>query len=76
MNTTLWSDNAKYFKAAGLKSLSAGFAWTWPYGFFPLAIQIDHIFVRDIAVKSFTALPSINSDHYPVRAELLLPEKP
>lgn len=73
MNTTLWSDNAKYFKAAGLKSSSMGFAWTWPAGFFPLAIQIDHIFVRDIAVKSFTALGSINSDHYPVRAELLVP---
>ncbi|MEZ0260874.1 MAG: endonuclease/exonuclease/phosphatase family protein [Alphaproteobacteria bacterium] len=76
MNTTLWSDNAKYFKAAGLKSPSAGFAWTWPAGFFPLAIQIDHIFVRDLAVKSFTALSGINSDHYPVRAELLVPAKP
>lgn len=73
LNTTLWSDNIRPFLEAGLAPANAsGIAWTWPAGFFPLALQIDHIFVKRAAVRAFSVLPDIGSDHYPVAARIEL----
>lgn len=74
LNTTLWSDNIKPFLGAGLAPVNAsGIAWTWPAGILPLAIQIDHIFVKAAAAQDFTVLGDIGSDHYPVEASIHLP---
>jgi len=39
-----------------------------------LGIPVDHILVRDIAVTEVEVLPSIGSDHRPVKATLIIPE--
>lgn len=73
LNTTLWSDNFNLLRGLGLqRSNGLGIAWTWPSGFFPLALQIDHIFVRDAATADFQALADIGSDHFPVQASVVM----
>jgi endonuclease/exonuclease/phosphatase (EEP) superfamily protein YafD len=71
-NGTLWSESLRPLANAGLKSSHpSGLAWTWPSGFFPLAIQIDHVFVKNAAVGEFRVLPGIGSDHFPVKASFV-----
>lgn len=68
-NGTLWSESLRPLANAGLKSSHpSGLAWTWPTGFFPLGIQIDHVFVKNAAPGEFQVLPRIGSDHFPVKA--------
>jgi endonuclease/exonuclease/phosphatase (EEP) superfamily protein YafD len=77
-NTTFWSDNIKPFISAGLTSANpSGIAWTWPAmpALMPLAIQIDHIFVRGADVRSFDVLRNVGSDHYPVKASFVFPAR-
>lgn len=74
LNTTLWSQHAGYYKGLGLQRTSPwGVAWTWPREFAPLAVQIDHIFVRGALAADWTVLPSIGSDHFPIISRIKLP---
>lgn len=76
LNATLWSDHISPLVKAGLHPANArGIGWTWPAGFWPLAIEIDHFFVRGILVKNFEVLADIGSDHYPISMSFSLPEK-
>lgn len=73
LNATLWSDTVNDLRGLGIKRTNQlGFAWTWPSGFFPLAIQIDHIFVRDVVMADFKVLPYIGSDHFPVKTNITI----
>jgi endonuclease/exonuclease/phosphatase (EEP) superfamily protein YafD len=62
----------RFLSASGLRDARAGLSLgrTWPAGFFPLAIPIDHCLISDgIAVSGFRTLGEIGSDHYPVLIE-------
>ncbi len=70
-NATLWSETLNELRGLHLvRANQAGWAWTWPSGFWPFAVQIDHIFVRDAVPLDFKTLPNIGSDHFPVRASV------
>ncbi|OIN86475.1 MAG: hypothetical protein AUJ12_05885 [Alphaproteobacteria bacterium CG1_02_46_17] len=74
-NTTLWSDFCKPilqdgFVPAGLY----GLAWSYPMGNLLFAIQIDHMFGRDVVFEDFRTLESVGSDHYPVYSKINMPE--
>ncbi|MBA4152341.1 MAG: hypothetical protein C0509_07255 [Acinetobacter sp.] len=74
-NATLWSDNIKPLIENKLAPANFwGLAWTWPAGFFPLAIQLDHVFVRNATVREFDTLEDIGSDHYPVKVVIEIPQ--
>ncbi len=76
LNSTLWSQGMVPIIQSGLKRADLlGIAYTWPSQFFPLAIQIDHIFVKNITAKSFKVLPFVGSDHFPIRADVTLETK-
>ena len=67
-NGTLWNNSMRPLNKAGLRSSHpSGLAWTWPTGFVPFAMQIDHVLVRDAAVRDFRVLMDIGSDHRPIR---------
>lgn len=52
----------------------AGFAATWPEGYFPPPVTIDHVLADSrIAVRDYRVLPAPASDHDGVYAELALP---
>ena len=71
LNATLWSDAVNDLRGLGLRRTNQfGFAWTWPSGFFPLAVQIDHIFVRNVVMVDFEVLPYIGSDHFPIKSNI------
>lgn len=74
LNATLWSETLRPLQGLGLERTNAmALAWTWPSIAPPLAIQIDHIFVRGVGVNAFSVLPGIGSDHFPIMAQLVLP---
>lgn len=63
----------KFISIAGLKDSREEFGWqpSWPTFFPPLWLPIDHILVsRDFQVLQRTTGSYIESDHYPVIAEL------
>lgn len=69
-NATLWAENMRLIHKTGLKtSNSRILAWTWPH-FLPLAIQIDHVLIKDMAVSAFKTLPNAGSDHRAVLADI------
>lgn len=73
LNATLWGDTMRPLQGLGLQRTNeTPFAWTWPSIAPPLAIQIDHIFVRGMGVGAFSVLPGIGSDHFPIMARLVL----
>lgn len=82
-NGTLWNDSMRPLAKAGLRysDISGpvpmlhppGMAWTWPSSFAPLAMQIDHVFVRGVPVRGFVSLGDIGSDHFPVTAGFVPP---
>jgi len=72
-NSTLWSKSMTYLENLDLKRANKlGLAWTWPSGFFPLAVQIDHLFMRGISNATFETLPDIGSDHFPIMSKIVL----
>lgn len=74
LNATLWSFAVDpILNTDILKRINPiGFAYTWPSMFFPLAIQIDHFFAKDIKGATFDVLPSIGSDHFPIQTDIQL----
>jgi endonuclease/exonuclease/phosphatase (EEP) superfamily protein YafD len=77
LNTAPWSPSFKRFLAnAGLKNSSQGrglFA-TWPAGFWPLRIPLDHCLVSHaIQIAGKRVGPDVGSDHLPVVIEIAVP---
>ena len=65
-NSTPWSGLVDSLAVNGFSLSGKGLTWTWPVGFFPLAINIDHVFYRNATVSDHRALEDIGSDHFPV----------
>lgn len=74
-NTSPWSPHFHDFIAAtGLRNAAEGHGWiaTWPAGFWPAQVPIDHVLVRGPLVSHIRRGPFIGSDHYPLIADLRL----
>lgn len=70
-NSTLWSTTLVPLIEGGLKRINPlGIAYTWPVSDILFAVQIDHFFGKGIKAADFEVLPSVGSDHYPIRADL------
>ncbi len=66
-NTTIWSENALPIIRSGFQSSSPrGLSWTYPTGNVLLAIQIDHIWGREVTFHDYESLEDVGSDHYPI----------
>jgi endonuclease/exonuclease/phosphatase (EEP) superfamily protein YafD len=53
-----------------------GLAWTWPAGFVPLAVPIDHCLAGEaLGVGAAEVLGDIGSDHYPLLIEITAGKK-
>ncbi len=76
LNIAPWSAHFKaLLKEGGLQDARAGFGLmpTWPAGYLPLMISIDHILVGDqVAVTNMRPLDDIGSDHLCLMADLVL----
>lgn len=77
LNATLWSNSMGYLTSERLQwPYGAGIARTWPRSNLLLGIQIDHVLTKGFAAGRFRPLDAIGSDHLPVRADLVLPNRP
>lgn len=73
LNATLWSATLSPLIDAGFDRINPlGIAYTWPKGNILYALQIDHFFAKNIKAANFKKLPSVDSDHYPIRADIRL----
>ena len=73
LNASLWSHSIYPLFDAGLTRVSSsGIAYTWPVGMLPLAIHIDHVLVKGLRAGQFRVLAGVGSDHFPVRADLVI----
>jgi len=73
MNTTLWSRNIGPLLAAKVQwPAQSGMAYTWPVGRPWMAVQIDHVLTLGATAGRFSVLGDVGSDHYPVRADIVL----
>lgn len=79
LNATRWSASMSQLLDQGnLLDTSNGFGVqpTWPANCFLLWIPIDQIFVsKNVATLERKILPDVGSDHYPVLARLVFPQK-
>ncbi|HVR35795.1 MAG TPA: endonuclease/exonuclease/phosphatase family protein [Methylomirabilota bacterium] len=79
LNTTPWSPHFRQLIETGGLVNSAqghGIQPTWPAGFWPARIPIDHVLVSpDIAVLDREVGDPIGSDHLPLIVELGIPAK-
>lgn len=70
LNTTSWSPFFEdLLRMTGLRDSRRGFGLqsTWPTGFPPLWVTIDHCLVSSrVVVRNRTIGPHVGSDHYPV----------
>ncbi|CAM2011528.1 endonuclease/exonuclease/phosphatase family protein [Acanthopleuribacter pedis] len=70
LNTTPWSPRYRAFQdASGLTGTIRGNGWqpTWPTGFAPLYIPLDHCFhSKTIIIGAKRVGPDIGSDHFPL----------
>lgn len=77
LNCTPWAPSFRRFlREGGLSDTSEGrrLSWSWPAGFWPLAIPIDHALVTgDVRVVHRHMGPDIGSDHYPLVVDVTLP---
>ncbi len=72
-NATIWSETVNHLRGLNLmRTNQFGFAWTWPTGFWPFAVQIDHVFVRDVVMADFEVLSDIGSDHFPIKTAFII----
>jgi endonuclease/exonuclease/phosphatase (EEP) superfamily protein YafD len=79
LNITPFSPVFARFQALGLRDAGLGQGWqpTWPASLGFAGIPIDHVLVSpQIAVKAYSRLPAMGSDHFPIAVELRLPAKP
>lgn len=77
-NATLWSTTLNALIDSGFRTANRkGLAWTWSTSWIrlPFAMQIDHIFLRGANVEKFQVLQHIGSDHFPIMADILIPQK-
>lgn len=74
LNSTLWAETMTPLIEAGFKRINPlGFAYTWPMKFPLFAMQIDHFFAKGVRAGDFEVLGATGSDHYPIRADVLIP---
>jgi len=72
-NSTPWAYSfRRLLEDGGLEDTSEGrgFQWSWPAGFWPLAIPIDHCLVRGLRAVNRHMGSDIGSDHYPLVVDL------
>jgi endonuclease/exonuclease/phosphatase (EEP) superfamily protein YafD len=76
LNSTPWGSSfRRLIEDGGLgdSSEGRGLQWSWPAGFWPFAIPIDHCLVsRDLRITNRYMGPDIGSDHYPLVVDLAL----
>ena len=73
LNTTLWSNNIEPLLRHPMQwPANSGLAYTWPAAKPWMAIQIDQVLTRGMTAGSFRTLGDVGSDHYPVRADLVI----
>lgn len=74
LNTSPWSDRFRSFlRESGLhdSALGRGLQATWPAGWWPFSIPIDHgLYSAGLAVLSRRVGSFVGSDHYPILAEV------
>jgi endonuclease/exonuclease/phosphatase (EEP) superfamily protein YafD len=69
LNCTLWGDALKPIIEKGYKRINnLGVDYTFPTGWLPFALQIDHFFINKAVRSKFKVLDYIGSDHYPIQA--------
>lgn len=77
-NDTRYSPTfARLLRDGALRDCAAGrgLSGTWPAGFAPLWIQIDHcLHTRGVWTESFDTGPRVGSDHYPLVVTLRVPD--
>lgn len=70
-NCTLWGDALKPIIKKGYKRInSLGIDYTFPSGWLPFAMQIDHFFINKPVRSNFKVLDYIGSDHFPIQATI------
>ena len=72
-NVTPYAPVFRAFLKATRTTTFTGFPATFPAPLGPLGIPIDHVLVSGISLADLKALPSIGSDHRPLKALLFLP---
>lgn len=73
LNTTLWSGNIEPLLRLGVQwPAGSGLGYSWPAARSWMAVQIDHVLTRGIKAGRYEVLGDVGSDHYPVRAELVM----
>ena len=76
LNATAWCYAFRRFlRETGLKDSARGWGYqaTWPTGFLPLRIPIDHCLLSpDLKVLNRRIGPNVGSDHFPLTVELAL----
>ncbi len=74
LNSTSWGQSfGRLLEDGGLRDTSEGrgFQWSWPAGFWPLAIPIDHCLTsKGVRIAGRRVGPDIGSDHYPLTVDL------
>jgi endonuclease/exonuclease/phosphatase (EEP) superfamily protein YafD len=74
LNATLWSHNLKPLIRQKLQwPHGSGLAYSWPVGRPWMRIQIDQVLTLGAVAGQYHTLGDVGSDHYPVRADLTLP---
>lgn len=74
LNTTPWAASYGILTDAGLEDTRTGHGLqaTWPAGFLPLAIPIDHCLVTpSLGAARREVLDDVGSDHYPILVDLV-----
>ena len=73
LNTTLWSSNIDPLLRQSMQwPTNSGMAYTWPAARPWMAIQIDQVLTLGMKAGRYETLGDVGSDHYPVRAELVM----
>jgi endonuclease/exonuclease/phosphatase (EEP) superfamily protein YafD len=52
--------------------MGSGLEYSWPDGRLWMGIQIDHVLTLGMKAGQFEVLDEVGSDHYPVRADLMM----
>jgi endonuclease/exonuclease/phosphatase (EEP) superfamily protein YafD len=68
LNATPWARALDPLFDAGLRHgrVGIGIQPTWPDGWWPVSVPIDHVLVRELIVTAHRVGPSVGSDHRPI----------